>query len=176
MNYKETAAIVYRIVSAYPFQARNISDEMLEDMVREWHDALRNIKPDGAMEAVTSLISEQKWMPSLAEIVSRILDVQYGTDDAIITELNRVILRASECIIFGRVTEEQKEGYRKLTDFQKQIINSPYDFNLWLKMGHEWKQNRVQLAKRMVQSGKALSTYEVKALEGEGNGQDQQQR
>lgn len=154
MTYNETAAVVYRIVSAYPFYARNISDEMLKNMVREWHEGMANIDREGAMEAVTALITDQKWMPTLSEIISKILDMQYGTEDDIIKQLDRAISRSSNCIIFGQVTEEQKQGYEKLTPFQKLIIQSPYEFNLWLNKDYEWKEERVRRIKREVSYGK----------------------
>ena len=156
MTYNETAAIVYRVVSAYPFYARNISDEMLKNMVREWHEGLANVDRKGAMEAVTALITDQKWMPTLSEVIGKILDVQYGTEDDIIRQLDIAILRSSNCIIFGQVTEEQEQGYAKLTPFQKQIIHSPYNFNLWLNKDHEWKAERVRQVKRQIQNGRLL--------------------
>lgn len=154
MTYNETAAVVYRIISAYPFYARNISDEMLKDMVREWHEGLASVSPDGVMEAVTSLITEQKWMPSLSDVIGKILDVQYGTEDAIIRDLDRTITRSSSYIIFGQVTDEQRQGYEKLTPFQKLIVRSPHEFNLWLNKDYEWKENRVKTIKREIQFGR----------------------
>lgn len=154
MTYNETAAIVYRVVSAYPFYARNISDEMLKNMVREWHEGLSNLPSDGAMEAVTALIMEQKWMPSLSEVITKILDMQYGENATIIRDLDRAIMNSSTYIIFGQVTEEQEQGYEKLSPFQKLIIRSPYEFNLWLTKDYEWKEERVQRIKREVSYGR----------------------
>lgn len=153
MTYNDTMAIVYRVIGAYPFYTRHLSDEMIEDMIREWHEGMANIPRDGAMEAVTELISEQKWMPTLSEVISKILDMQYGTEADIIRDLDRAIARSSTCIIFGQVTEEQEEGYKKLTPFQKLIIQSPYEFNLWLTKDHEWKEERVKRIKREIQGG-----------------------
>lgn len=154
MTYNETAAVVYRVVSAYPFYARNISDEMLKNMVREWHEGLANIPHDGAMEAVTALIMEQKWMPSLSEVITKILDMQYGEDNKIIRDLDRAITHSSNYIIFGQVTEEQEKGYERLSPFQKLIIRSPYEFNLWLTKDYEWKEERVRRIKREVSYGR----------------------
>ena len=154
MTYNETMAIAYRVMGAYPFYTRHFSDEMVEDMIREWHEAMKNIPRDGAMAAVTALITEQKWMPSLSEVISKILDVQYGTEDDIIRDLDRAISRSSSCIIFGQVTEEQEQGYAKLSPFQRLIIRSPYEFNLWLNKDNEWKEERVRLVKREIQNGK----------------------
>lgn len=154
MTYNETAAIVYRVVSAYPFYARQFTDDMVKNMVREWHEGLRHIDREGAMEAVTALITEQKWMPSLSEVITKILDMQYGDDSFIIRELDRVVACSSNCIIFGQVTEDQERGYENLTPFQKLIIHSPYEFNLWLMKGHEWKEERVRLVKREISFGK----------------------
>lgn len=154
MTNKETIAIVYRVIGAYPFYTRNFSDEMVEDMIREWHEAMKNIPRDGAMEAVTALVTEQKWMPSLSEVINKILDVQYGTESDIIRDLDRLIARSSNCIIFGQVTEEQEKGYEELSPFQKLIVKSPYEFNLWLNKDYEWKAERVRLVKREMQSGK----------------------
>lgn len=162
MTYNETAALVYRVVSAYPFLARNFTDEMLKGMVREWHEGLAGVPPDGAMEAVTALISEQKWMPSLSEVIGKILDVQYGTDDDIIRALDKVISRSSTCIIFGQVTDEQVQGYEKLTNFQKLIIRDPREFNLWLTKDREWKEDRVRLVKREIQFGRHRDFLEDK--------------
>ena len=153
MTNKETIAIVYRVISAYPFYTKHLTDEMVEDMIREWHEGLRSLPADGVMEAVTMLITEQKWMPTLAEVIGKILDIQYGTDADIIRGLDRVISRSSNCIIFGQVTEEQEEGYKKLTPFQKLIVQSPYEFNLWLTKDHEWKEERVKRIKREIQGG-----------------------
>ena len=178
MTYNETAAVVYRIISAYPFYARNITDEMLKDMVREWHEGLATIAPDGVMEAVTMLIAEQKWMPSLSDVIGKILDVQYGTDDRIIGDLDRAVASSSSCIIFGQVTKDQERGYEKLSDFQKLIIHSPYEFNMWMVKDHEWKAERVRLVKRDLQYGKRLDCLNgtqgfniFKALEERKNGQ-----
>lgn len=154
MTYNETAAVVYRIVSAYPSQARLMKTEMLEDMIREWHQSLKRLPTDGVMEAVTLLISEQKWMPVLSDVISKILDVQYGTENDIIRNLDRAISKSSNCIIFGQVTEEQEQGYEKLTPFQKLIIHSPYEFNLWLNKDREWKEDRVKRVKREIQNGR----------------------
>ena len=187
MTNKETIAIVYRVIGAYPFYTRNFSDEMVEDMIREWHEAMKNIPRDGAMEAVTALVTEQKWMPSLSEVINKILDVQYGTESDIIRELDRLISRSSNCIIFGQVTEEQEKGYEELSPFQKLIVKSPYEFNLWLNKDYEWKAERVRLVKREMQSGKyrdylngnqqeQVGFNVFKALEERKNGQDQQQR
>lgn len=154
MTYNETAAVVYRVVSAYPFYARNISDEMLKNMVREWHEGLQHLPPDGVMESVTALITEQKWMPSLSEVISKILDMQYGTDQNIIRQLDRAISHSSNYIIFGQVTDEQREGYNQLTPFQQLIIQSPYEFNLWLTKDHEWKEERVKRVKREISYGR----------------------
>lgn len=153
MTKKETVAVVYRVLSAYPFYSARITDDMIEDMIREWHEGLRSLPADGVMEAVTMLITEQKWMPTLAEVIGKILDIQYGTDADIIRGLDRVISRSSNCIIFGRVTEEQEQGYEKLTPFQKLIVQSPYEFNLWLTKDHEWKEERVKRIKREIQGG-----------------------
>lgn len=184
MTYNETAAIVYRVVSAYPFYARNISDEMLKNMVREWHEGLANIPHDGAMEAVTALIMEQKWMPSLSEIITKILDMQYGEDSKIIRDLDRAITHSSNYIIFGQVTKEQEQGYERLSPFQKLIIKSPYEFNLWLTKDYEWKEERVRFIKREIQHGRHRDYLDgnqqgqvgfniFKALEERKNGQDQ---
>ena len=154
MTKRETVAVVYRVLSAYPFYTRHITDEMVEDMIREWHEGLRNIPPDGVMEAVTMLISQNQWMPTLAEVISKILDIQYGTENDIIRDLDRVISRSSTCIIFGQVTEEQEQGYEKLTPFQKLIVHSPSEFNLWLNKDYEWKEERVKRIKREVSNGK----------------------
>lgn len=186
MTYNETVAIVYRIIGAYPFYTRHFTDEMIEEMIREWHEGLANIPRDGAMEAVTALVTEQKWMPSLSDIISKILDIQYGTEDDIIRALDKIISRSSNCIIFGQVTEEQERGYEELTPFQKLIIKSPYEFNLWLNKDREWKEERVRLVKREVQNGRhrdylngnqqeRVGFNVFKALEERRNGQDQQQ-
>lgn len=169
MTYKDTIAIVYRVIGAYPFYTRQFSDEMIEDMIREWHEAMKSIPRDGAMEAVTALITEQKWMPSLSEVMNRILDTQYGSDAEIIRDMDRAIEKSSTCIIFGQVTEEQKQGYEKLTPFQKLIIQSPYEFNLWLNKDYEWKEERVRRIKREVSYGKHtdhLSDAKQEALGG----------
>lgn len=183
MTYNETLAIVYRVMGAYPFYTRQFTDEMVEGMVREWHEAMAHIPRDGAMEAVTTLIAEQKWMPSLSEVINKILDMQYGTEDDIIRQLDRIISRSSNCIIFGQVTEEQEQGYEQLTPFQKLIIQSPYEFNLWLNKDHQWKTNRVKRIKREIQGGQHRNYLEgkspahvnfnvFKALEERKNGQD----
>lgn len=189
MTNKETIALVYRVIVAYPFYTRHFTDEMIEGMIREWHEGLRDIPSDGAMEAVTAIISEQKWMPSLSEILGKILDVQYGADDDIIRKLDGAIRRSSNCIIFGQVTEEQEQGYESLTPFQKLIIKSPHEFNLWLMKDYEWKEDRVRLVKREIQNGRHRSYLDgktdalgngfnvFKALEErKKNGQDKQQR
>ena len=154
MTYNETAAVVYRVVSAYPFFAKNITDEMLKNMVREWHEGLASLPSDGVMNAVTLLITEQKWMPSLSEVIGKILDVQYGTDNAIIRDLDSAISSSSTCIIFGQVTDAQRSGYEKLSNFQKLIIRDPYEFNLWLTKDYEWKEERVKRIKREIQCGR----------------------
>lgn len=182
MTNKETIAIVYRLLGSYPTMSRHLTDEMVEDMIREWHEGLKNVSRDGAMEAVTALVSEQKWMPSLSEVLAKILDMQYGTESDIIRDLDRAISRSSTCIIFGQVTEEQEEGYKRLTPFQKLIIQSPYEFNLWLTKDYEWKEERVKRIKREIQGGghrDALSGNQqgkvgfdvFKALEERKNGQ-----
>ena len=154
MTYKDTIAIVYRVIGAYPFYTRHLTDDMIEDMVCEWHEGLATIDREGAMEAVTALITDQKWMPTLSEIISKILDMQYGTENDIIKQLDRAISRSSNCIIFGQVTDEQKQGYEKLSPFQKLIIQSPYEFNLWLNKDHEWKEERVRRVKQEIQKGR----------------------
>ena len=171
MTKKETIAVVYRVLSAYPFYAKHINDEMVEDMIREWHEGLKNIPRDGVMEAVTALITENKWMPTLAEVIGKILDIQYGTESDIIRVLDRMISRSSNCIIFGQVTEEQVEGYEKLTPFQKLIVKSPYEFNLWLMKSHEWKEERVRQIKREIQYGRHKDALEggQASLTGNGN-------
>lgn len=187
MTNRETIAVVYRIIGAYPFYARHFTDEMIEEMIREWHEGLKSLPPDGVMEAVTMLITEQKWMPTLAEVIGKILDVQYGTERDIIRDLDEKIISSSSCIIFGQVTEEQEEGYKKLSPFQKLIVKSPYEFNLWLTKDHEWKKERVRLVKREIQYGRHRDFLEgkqqdqvgfnvFKALEERKHGQDQQQR
>lgn len=188
MTYNETMAIVYRVIGAYPFYTRHFSDEMVEDMIREWHEAMRGISRDGAMDAITALIMEQKWMPTLSEVITKILDMQYGEDGKIIQDLDKAIASSSTCIIFGEVTEEQERGYERLSDFQKLIVRSPNEFNLWLTRDHEWKQDRVSRVKRDVQYGRHTdylngnqqkltehANFNVfKALEERKNGQDQQ--
>ena len=184
MTYNETMAIVYRVIGAYPFYTRHFSDEMVEDMIREWHESMKSIPRDGAMEAITALITEQKWMPSLSEVINKILDVQYGTENDIIRELDRAITNSSAYIIFGQVTEEQVQGYEQLTPFQKLIVRSPYEFNRWLMQDHEWKEERVRLVKREIQNGRhqdylngkqqeQVGFNVFKALEERKNGQDQ---
>lgn len=163
MTYSDTMAIVYRVIGAYPFYTRQFSDEMIEDMIREWHEAMKNIPRDGAMEAVTALIMKQKWMPSLSEVINEILDMQYGEDSFIIRELDRAVSRSSNCIIFGQVTEEQERGYENLTPFQKLIIRSPSEFNLWLMKDHEWKEERVQRIKREISYGRHTDALEGKS-------------
>ena len=187
MTNKETIAIVYRVISAYPFYTKHLTDEMVEDMIREWHEGLRDIPPDGVMEAVTELVMEQKWMPTLAEVIGKILDIQYGTERDIIRELDEKIISSSSCIIFGQVTEEQERGYKELSPFQRLIIKSPYEFNLWLTKDHEWKEERVKFIKREIQHGRhrdylngnqqeQVGFNVFRALEERKNGQDQQQR
>lgn len=184
MTYNETAAIVYRVISAYPFYARQFTDDMVKNMVREWHEGLRQIDREGAMEAVTELISENKWMPTLSEVIGKVLDIQYGTEADIIKNLDRAISHASNCIIFGQVTEEQKNAYEDLPPFMKLIINSPYEFNLWLNRDYEWKEERVKRIKREVGMGKHTAFLNsgmkpqvgfdiFKALEERKNGKDQ---
>lgn len=156
MTNKETIALVYRVISAYPFYTKHLTDEMIEDMIREWHEGLRHIDRDGAMKAVTALVAEQKWMPSLSEVIGKILDIQYGTENDIIRDLDRIIAHSSTCLIFGQVTEEQEQGYERLSPFQKLIVKSPYEFNLWLTKDHEWKEDRVKRIKREIQYGRHL--------------------
>lgn len=153
MTYEETAAIVYRIISAYPTQTRGFTENVIKGMAREWHIGLENIPADGVMEAVSRLIAEQKWMPSLAEIIERILDIQYGTDNEIIRQLDNEVIHSSSCMIFGQVTEEQEQGYEQLSPFQKMIIQSPYEFSMWLMKDQEWKLSKVIRAKRGIQYG-----------------------
>ena len=162
MTKKETVAVVYRVLSAYPFYSARITDDMIEDMIREWHEGLKSLPTEGVMEAVTILITEQKWMPTLAEVIGKILDIQYGTDNDIIRGLDRAITHSSAFIIFGQVTEEQIEGYYKLTPFQKLIVKSPYEFNRWLMQDHEWKEERVRLVKREIQYGRHRNFLEGK--------------
>jgi hypothetical protein len=166
MTYNETIALVYRVTGAYPTQAKALTKNMMEDMIREWYEALKALPPNGVMEAVTLLIAEQRWMPSLSDIIGKILDVQYGTEDDIIKGLDRAIRNSSNCIIFGQVTDEQRAGYEKLTDFQKLIIHSPAEFNLWLNKDHEWKADRVRSVKRDMQFGRLPQLGTLKALEG----------
>lgn len=180
MTYSESAAIVYRITSAYPQFTRQMTDEMIADMTKEWHENLKNLSSDRVMEAVTMLVSEQKWMPALSEVIAKILDLQLGTESEIIRALDREISASSSCIIFGQVTEEQIEGYERLTPFQKLIVKSPYEFNIWLTRDYEWKEERVLRVKREVQFGghKNLNQIETdfdifKALEDRKHGQDQ---
>lgn len=154
MTYRETMAVVYRIIGAYPFYARQFTDEMIEEMIREWHEGLSGMASDRVMEAVTMLITEQKWMPSLSEVIAKILDVQYGTDGDIIRALDRAIAGSSTCIIFGQVTAEQTQGFNKLSRFQKLIVKSPAEFNQWLMKDYEWKEERVKLIKRQIQYGR----------------------
>lgn len=163
MTNKETIALVYRLLGSYPTMSRHFTDEMIEDMIREWHEGLKNVPRDGAMEAVTALVSEQKWMPSLSEVLAKILEMQYGKDEDIIRDLDRAIRRSSNCIIFGQVTDEQREGYERLTPFQKLIIHSPYEFNLWLMKDHEWKEERVQRIKREISYGRHRDALEGKS-------------
>lgn len=182
MTYSETAAVIYRITNAYPSQARFIDKQMLEGMVREWHECLKHLPPDGVMEAVTTLCAENKWMPSLSEVIGKILDIQYGTEDDIIRKLDRVVSGSSNCIIFGQVTEDQVEGFNKLSPFQKLIVRSPAEFNLWMMKDHEWKAERVLHVKRELQFGryterlngesqKQIEQFDVfKALEERKNG------
>lgn len=166
MTYNETIALVYRVTGAYPTQAKALTKNMMEDMIREWYEALKALPPNGVMEAVTLLIAEQRWMPSLSDIIGKILDVQYGTEDDIIKGLDRAIRTSSNCIIFGQVTDEQRAGYEKLTDFQKLIIHSPAEFNLWLNKDREWKKDRVRSVKRDMQFGRLPQLGTLKALEG----------
>lgn len=154
MTKNETAALVYRVISAYPFFSKHITNQMIDAMITEWHEGLRNLPPDGVMEAVTELTTNSQWMPTLADVIAKILDIQYGTENEIITGIDRAIARSSNCIIFGQVTDEQKEGYEKLTPFQKLIIRSPSEFNLWLNKDYEWKEERVKRIKREVSCGK----------------------
>ena len=170
MTYSDTMAIVYRVIGAYPFYTRQFSDEMIEDMIREWHEAMKNIPRDGAMEAVTALIMKQKWIPSLSEVINEILDMQYGEDSFIIRELDRAVSRSSNCIIFGQVTEDQERGYQNLTPFQKLIIRSPSEFNLWLMKDHEWKEERVQRIKREISYGRHTEYLNGTQQERIGNG------
>lgn len=183
MTYNETMAIVYRVLNSYPFYARNLSNQAVEGMIREWHEGLKSVPRDGAMEAVTALVSEQKWMPSLSEVLAKILDMQYGKDDDIIRDLDRAIRRSSNCIIFGQVTDEQREGYERLSPFQKLIIHNPSEFNLWLNKDYEWKAERVRQVKREVSRGRHTDALEgkstgcvnfnaFKALEERKNGQE----
>lgn len=157
MTKKETAAVVYRVISAYPFYAKHLTNDMIEDMIREWHEGLAHISREGVMEAVTALTMEHKWMPTLSEVISKVLDIQYGTEADIIRGLDRAISRSSNCIIFGQVTEEQERGYQSLTPFQKLIVTDPGEFNLWLNKDREWKQERVKRVKREVAYGKHTS-------------------
>lgn len=169
MTYSDTMAIVYRVIGAYPTMSRHLTDEMVEDMIREWHEGMRYIDREGAMEAVTALISEQKWMPTLSEVIGKILDMQYGDDNTIIRDLDRTISHSSNCIIFGQVTEEQERGYQNLTPFQKLIVKSPSEFNLWLMKDHEWKEERVRRIKREVSYGRHrdhLNGTQQEALDG----------
>lgn len=170
MTNKETIAVVYRVISAYPFYAKHITDEMVEDMIREWHEGLKNIPPNGVMEAVTMLITENQWMPTLAEVISKILDIQYGTEDDIIIALDRAISRSSLYIIFGEVTDEQRQGFERLTPFQKLIIQSPYEFNMWLTKDHEWKRERVRRIKREISFGRHQDYLNGKQPDVIGNG------
>lgn len=166
MTYNETTALVYRVTAAYPQQAKALTNDMIKGMIREWHEALKGLSPSGVMEAVTLLTAEQRWMPSLSDVIGKILDVQYGTEDDIIKGLDRAIRTSSNCIIFGQVTDEQRAGYEKLTDFQKLIIHSPAEFNLWLNKDHEWKKDRVRSVKRDMQFGRLPQLGTLKALEG----------
>lgn len=184
MTNKETIALVYRVISAYPFYAKHLTDDMIEDMIREWHEGLKHMDREGVMEAITALTMEQKWMPTLAEVISKILDIQYGTEADIIRDLDRTISRSSNCIIFGEVTEDQERGYQNLTPFQKLIVRSPSEFNLWLMKDHEWKEERVKRVKRDVSYGRHTDYLNgnqqekigfdiFKALEERKHGQDQ---
>lgn len=165
MTYNETLAIVYRIVSAYPSQAKHFTNDVIEGMAREWQIGLEHLPADGVMEAITRIITEQKWMPSLSEVIEKILDVQYGTNEMIVGQLNRKIQASSDCIIFGQVTQDQIDGYEKLTDFEKRIIHSPYEFNVWLNKDYEWKEARVMRVKREIQHG----NHKTYLTEGQGN-------
>ena len=162
MTKRETIALVYRVISAYPFYTKHMTNEMIEDMIREWHEGLRSLSSDGVMEAVTALITENKWMPTLAEVIGKILDIQYGTEADIIRGLDRAITHSSAYIIFGQVTDEQVEGYERLTPFQKLIVKSPYEFSLWLTKDHEWKEERVMRVKREIQYGRHRDALEGK--------------
>lgn len=165
MTYEETVAVVYRIVSGYPMQTNRFTDETIESMAREWHNGLKNLSSDGVMEAVTRIVMEQKWMPSLSELILKILDVQYGTDEEIIRKLDRIITLSSDCIIFGQVTEDQEQGYKELTPFQQMIVRSPAEFNTWMMKDYEWKQARVLRVKREIQYG----SHKLKLSEPQGN-------
>ena len=110
---------------------------------------------------------------------------QYGTEDDIIRTLDRIVTHSSNCIIFGQVTEDQIEGYNKLSAFQKLIIHSPEEFNLWMMKDNEWKAERILRVKREIQFGryveclngesqKQINRFDVfKALEERKDGQDQ---
>ena len=72
------------------------------------------------------------------------------------------ISRSSTCIIFGQVTDEQMQGYERLTNFQKLIVRDPREFNLWLTKDREWKEDRVRLVKREIQFGRHRGFLEDK--------------
>lgn len=187
MNKNETASVVFRVLSAYPQHSRLITNEMTEAMITEWYEGLKSLPSDSVMEAVTSLVSEMKWMPALSEVIAKIQDLQLGSNADIIRALDRAISSSSNCIIFGQVTEEQERGYEKLTPLQKLIVRSPYEFNVWLTRDCEWKEERVKLIKKEIQFGRHQeylngtqqsigNNFDIfKALEERRHGENQQQ-
>lgn len=96
MTREETKELLACIRAAYPAFHRGESDERLNRVVAVWSDVFRDVDAGRAMRAMTSYIAENRFAPTPAEVLERVLPPRAVGGDLLADYLPEALRGTSE--------------------------------------------------------------------------------
>jgi hypothetical protein len=78
VNQDQASAIVKHLLASYPTQRQRMSADDVRGMVLAYSAGLLDLDADSTRRAVDALVKTSEWLPTVAKIRSRVVDVGNG--------------------------------------------------------------------------------------------------
>lgn len=116
MTKQEVNQLLALMKANYSYAFKNMSQQDKYLLLNTWTVTLQDINADVVMIAVMQLISESKWLPTVAEIRKKCQDMYYSASTPDI---------ATEMMMkYGDMSQEAIEAYNQQCERQRYIANA----------------------------------------------------
>lgn len=139
MNKQETAQLIIILKTAYPNWARKQEDDEILAMVGIWTEMLGEYDFKIVQAAVKSLLSSNKWPPSISEVIDKIKFIQSGGKKEM-TEQQAWALISSA---ISNSSYNSVGEFEKLPKQLQDVVRTPQQLKNWALMDMDTVQSVV---------------------------------